>query len=367
VLPQTNPLQIGQAVLVPLAIHSGLAFIGSLFIFPVTLSGQFAQRLSGVLTPLHGSLVAHKAALDVPNSVSVQSSQEPEPFQARFARAAAPALASAAAAEAALVPLRLTSRLLPLDTVFSRNPPDALEALHDPARRLAVRAHGLGLFFRLIDFSTAFPLARTTADRKKTGGAVPATTTTTSENRTLSQTSTISSEEHHHSTLYETLLHHARHAHFSSRPTSRPTSPRQSHIQLGSRPLSRPLSRAPSPVRVGAFEEAAYSVLAKHQRPGEKHDQYAENTTRLLRESTAPLLDACIAGLDEARAWLGRANTGLFGALFRKRPEECKEKGRIQAARVALGDALKEFRTEKRYRTCLICRTRLTTHEDSPS
>jgi hypothetical protein len=327
--------------------------LASLTIFPVTLSGQFAQRLAGVISPLHGALDAHRTALRLPASGSSPSEIAEEKFQARFAKAAKPALASAAAAEAALVPLRLTSRLLPLDTCISRHAPEELETLHDPARRLAVRAHGLSLFFRLVDVTQAFPLAKTTADEESSTESNHEDTDRSPPNRdasslaspTLSPTLTRSSATLHHHTLYDRLLHHAKHPHLPHTPghsTSHFRHMSRTHTQ------SRSQSRAPSPARVGAFEERTYTAIAERHRPAEDHELYAENATRQLHESTAPLLDACIAGLDEARSWLGRANTGLFGTLFRKRPEECKEKGRIGSKRLALEAALKEFRSEKR-------------------
>jgi hypothetical protein len=89
--------------------------------------------------------------------------------------------------------------------------------------------------------------------------------------------------------------------------------------------------------------------MADRHRVGANHDVYAEIATRQLSESAEPLLEACLAGLDEAKQWLARTQSGLIGALFRKHPKRCEEYGRVQKRKEELAQALKEFREEKRY------------------
>jgi hypothetical protein len=116
----------------------------------------------------------------------------------------------------------------------------------------------------------------------------------------------------------------------------------------------------PSPVRVGAFEEKTYSALAARHNFNngnngrkKRDEDWAEEATRELSESAEPLLQACLASLEEAKTWLGKAQTGLIGAFFSKHPhevdkEEQKCGGGVRKKRKELEDALKAFREDKR-------------------
>jgi hypothetical protein len=417
--------------------HTAVALTCSVLVFPITLSAQFAQRLDGVLRPLHAAITSHRGALQT-RTPADKAHSETKPFSSLLTVAAAPASVSAAAAEAALVPLRMSSRLLPLDAVLGRYHPEKLETLHDPVRRLAVRIHGLGLYFRLVDPQEAFSLAKAEKEHKEEvdepattqNGNTPNTARdqyskqngngreerpgnstrdaeqterpTASGSGTISRTVTKATSttvhEHHHHTLHDRLLHLAEHSHLPFHHTSHsrtdadvPGTPRTPHVQghhssshfsrfptlvmtpgvHGSKPSSRAASRSrpTSPVRVGAFEENAYTALAARHRPlsAAEHEEWSEKATKRLSESCDELLGACLAALEGARGWAGQQQGGAFGALWgsggrakttktkgsKQKPEVDEEKGEtlstVGQKRKELENALKVFKEEKRW------------------
>ena len=134
-----NPSQIGKAVVLPLVFHSGLAILCSLTIFPSTISAQFTECLQGVLSPLITALDMHRALLKTP-TVSHEFLEKVEAIKNTVARA-----------EGAVVVLVSSARLLPSDIIYCRFAPDDFMTFQDFARRIVARAHGMGLYFTLID------------------------------------------------------------------------------------------------------------------------------------------------------------------------------------------------------------------------
>jgi hypothetical protein len=313
------------------------------------VSTQFLNGVSGVLGPLHAALTAHQAALKLPKDGA-------EPYPTRLTATAAPARANALTAENGLVPLRLAARLLPLDAGLGRFRPTELNALADPVRRLAVRAHGLGLFFFLVDPADAFPLLP--VDRPAGDGTARADGSPESRSDTervpvresASRSTTLhggdDAEAAHHHRLHERLLHLAAHPHL----------PRL-HVHTPSRlfGLSPTGSRAPSPPRtppVGTFEARAYSALhARHTlapaREDPAHGADVARATAALASSAVPLLSACADAVGGAQAWLAANRGGALRSLLGIRPYT-RDAGGISAKREALERELRDFRGSHR-------------------
>jgi hypothetical protein len=131
--------QLGRAIVVPVAIHSALAILSAIFFFPETVIGQYRTRLRAVFTPLTTSLALHRTALAT------------SPTAPTFATTVAAIRGSVAQSEGALVPLAATTRLMQRDVAYGRVGPADLTGLQPDARRLSVRANGMGVFFALVD------------------------------------------------------------------------------------------------------------------------------------------------------------------------------------------------------------------------
>ncbi|KAJ3517352.1 hypothetical protein NLJ89_g569 [Agrocybe chaxingu] len=130
---------IGRAIVLPLVFHSALALIGSILIFPSTISALFTTRLTDVLAPLLSTLEHHKTLL----SISLNSESAPSTLQAMRT--------DTKKIEGALVPLAAAARLLKSDLIYARFAPDDFRPLQGMCRRLAGRADGLSVYFGLVD------------------------------------------------------------------------------------------------------------------------------------------------------------------------------------------------------------------------
>jgi preprotein translocase subunit SecY len=100
------PIQIGQAVVIPILFHSAIAILASILIFPSTISAQYTARLRTVLAQLRTALEQHRTIL-----ATSPASPEFDPTRAR---------AAVSAAESALGPLGMSARLLGKDVVLHR-------------------------------------------------------------------------------------------------------------------------------------------------------------------------------------------------------------------------------------------------------
>ena len=141
--------QIGKTIILPLTFGSALTLLGSLFIFPSTVSAQFTTRLQGVLTPLISTLDLHRTLLTIPfpidsdtSSSSINLAQYTEKVNAAFA--------SIKASEAALGPLAASARLLKSDLIYCRFSPQDFTAFHKMCRRMTGRSNGLATYFSLV-------------------------------------------------------------------------------------------------------------------------------------------------------------------------------------------------------------------------
>jgi len=134
-----NVSLIGKAVVFPIVFHSALAIVCSLTIFPSTISAQFTECLQGVLSPLITALDMHRTLLKTP-TVSHEFPEKVEAIKNTVAHA-----------EEAAVALVPSARLLPSDIIYCRFALDDFMTFQGFARRIVGSAHGMGLYFTLID------------------------------------------------------------------------------------------------------------------------------------------------------------------------------------------------------------------------
>ncbi|KAI5115336.1 hypothetical protein M0805_008881, partial [Coniferiporia weirii] len=129
--------QTGQSILKPIAFHSAIALLCSIFVFPETVNAQFIKRFRGVFVPLSKAMRIQPEIF----AVSAWSDEfDPSAF-----------INQVAAAEAALAPLAAASRLLKKDLSWGRFGSKDFSRLHELARRMAVRANGMAFYFKIID------------------------------------------------------------------------------------------------------------------------------------------------------------------------------------------------------------------------
>ncbi|PCH32963.1 hypothetical protein WOLCODRAFT_141429 [Wolfiporia cocos MD-104 SS10] len=130
---------VGRAIVLPLIFHAALCIAAAAFIFPSTISAQYAAALSGLLGSLESALIDHRAVLKL------------TPSGSEFSATVAKITASVNKSEAGLAPAAAVLRLVKHDVVWGRFAPTDLGGLQLFARRLVTRANGLGIFFTLIE------------------------------------------------------------------------------------------------------------------------------------------------------------------------------------------------------------------------
>jgi Putative ER transporter, 6TM, N-terminal len=141
--------QVGRVIIVPLAFAAAIALVGSILIFPSTISSQFTTRLQAVLTPLISAIELHRTLLNTPfptHSNPSSSSMDLTQYTQKLTTASA----SIKASEAALGPLAACARLMNSDLIYSRFSPSDFKAFQMMCRRMSGRANGLSTFFSLV-------------------------------------------------------------------------------------------------------------------------------------------------------------------------------------------------------------------------
>ncbi|KAK7062685.1 hypothetical protein VNI00_000173 [Paramarasmius palmivorus] len=131
--------QIGQAILIPLGFHSVIAVLAAMLLFPQTVSAQFTARLQDVFGPLVKSIDLHRELLKMPST-------SPD-----FVKTSESLSEVVKGAEAALTPVAIAGRLLQSDLIYNRFQPTDYKSIHNLARRMAVRANGMTIYWTLID------------------------------------------------------------------------------------------------------------------------------------------------------------------------------------------------------------------------
>ncbi|KAN0123038.1 Protein of unknown function (DUF2422) domain containing protein [Russula decolorans] len=345
----------GQAVVVPVALHSALAIASSVFIFPTSVAAQYTTGLRAVISPLNACFRQHLSLLEIPTT-----SQEFSPKAVR---------ASASKAEGALAPLAASARLLTRDISWGRFSGKDLDGMREKVQRLVMRAHGMNVYFSLTDPTRErFPVtpdpsrpgspaagtpnvsrpsspSRAEESSNASPGLAPRSTAGCSQVEVGQHRGRPVAQRHPHfevdcpshsvkSHFYGTLFrrHHQRHSHVSLLSCIHNHDHLREHV-------------------VGVFESQRYLDLESQHFAHPLAAYYTERSTALLRQSCEPLLRACNSCLDQLDMWLrtSRHNHWIFWLGGNK----CS---RIQQERLdglyrvcdELRRTLKEFRTSLR-------------------
>ena len=132
-------IKIGETILIPLAFHSAISLLCSIFVFPQSISSQYINRLQNALSPLASALTLHQSILKTPHDA-------PE-FTSLYAQMST----TGGKAEDALIFLRASARLLKSDLVYSRFAPNDFVFIHQNLARLMGRTMGMAMFFSFMD------------------------------------------------------------------------------------------------------------------------------------------------------------------------------------------------------------------------
>ncbi|KAG6856698.1 hypothetical protein H0H87_001739 [Tephrocybe sp. NHM501043] len=315
---------IGQVVVLPLVFHSAVALVTSVIIFPTTISAHFTNNLAGVLVPLITALDQHKAIL----STSTRDDAFP---------AAAELIArTVAQADGALTPLAAAARLLRSDLIYGRFSPVDFIPFHDLARRAAVRANGMGVYFSLVDPTRPrFPAT-----------PVPSMPTTPVLSRAPSFEG-----------LEELTMKKTHISQSPSHPSSPNHSRQSSHVNLSKHVHHSLLHFHPGRHRhenaVGVFESQRYMNLEATRLNDPHSEMHTAQMIDGLSECCYNLLDCCRNGLSAVQEWLSTVRSGRIRFLFKTK--EAKERWSTQLAehqkfRDELFAVIERFRTDERYR-----------------
>ncbi|KAH7905721.1 hypothetical protein BJ138DRAFT_1130340 [Hygrophoropsis aurantiaca] len=357
---------IGQVIAIPLAFHSAIVLILSILLFPTSVSTLFTSRLQGALVPLATAIRLHRALLKLPvDSPDFSSSK---------------ITASVNNAEAALGPIAAAARLLKVDIIYSRYAPTDYSEIHKIARRLTVRANGMGVYYSLIDPTRErFPVTPATSRPVTPMTGTPAQSRPPSPERSPpsspqekhphnlhSHGHDLSSESRHlHSHHLRSLSHHAeptsplhsRHHRSHSKFYRHSHSPSHSHHNIlhghGSL-LHLALSHIPKPeFAVGVFESQRYLNLEATHMAHPESERFTAQATELLSESCQDLLGCCENGLQGAQDWLGRCRDHRWRFWMSDQQkdkligEAAQKYGKLHGE---LSKALEDFQETKRHK-----------------
>ncbi|KAJ7632836.1 hypothetical protein FB45DRAFT_744966 [Roridomyces roridus] len=310
---------VGRSIVVPISMHSAISLVCSVFIFPSTISSQFTTQLTLVLASLTKSFELHQSILKL------------DPYSAAFASMVSTNAASVAKSEASLAPLAASARLLKGDLVYSRFAPTDLIALQDVAKRMAVRAHGMTLYYQIIEpgrerFPVSTPAtpapaspvpSRPPSPVREHRDSVAEDSLPTTPTR-KSRHSYFHNHHNHHNLLHNSLLH-----------------------------LSRKKHQNP----VGVFESQRYLDLEAHLHHPDT-EAHTKEIVGLLAESCTPLLKACQDSLIWTQDWLGYVRQGWISQLLAGAKERRALKQRMKElsfVRANLKKTLESFKEDKRH------------------
>lgn len=154
---------LGQTVIVPLAIKTGLNVVGSLVLFPKSVNSDFVERLTKVLAPLGAASTARKALF-------AQSPLEAE-FNFDLVKE------KMSQAEAGLLPLSSSARLLTREVSFGLCSGADLKEMERLVRLLLTPVDGVAFYLSMVKSDiqrTRFPIDPTTFSRFTTPAHTPA-------------------------------------------------------------------------------------------------------------------------------------------------------------------------------------------------
>ncbi|KAG0699492.1 hypothetical protein DFH29DRAFT_983489 [Suillus ampliporus] len=327
--------KIGQSIVLPVAFHSAIAL--------TSVSALFTTCLQGAIAPLATAISLHRSHLleDVTSSVF---SHTQITDAVNKAEGALPMLAAAA-------------RLLKIDIVYARFAPTDYDELHKIVRKLTVRAHGMGVYYTLID---------PTRERFPVTPAASRPATPVHSRSPSPQRSSVTTEGKH-VRLADQELKDSKKSRHQRRPSSRTrsypassTSPLHSHrpykhshshhthhTHLHSSLLHLAFSRVPKPsgeTAVGVFEARQYLNLEAVHLSHPESAFYTARATELLSSSCQGLL---VSG-----AWMGNVRKHRFN-FWRGRHEDRaqihkKDVQKYKDLLEKLTRELDEFTTKKR-------------------
>ncbi|KAI0271253.1 hypothetical protein BC834DRAFT_432593 [Gloeopeniophorella convolvens] len=300
----------GEQVVKPLAFHAAIAIASSVLIFPTSVAAQYSARLRGVVGPISAGFRQHLALLEISTSSS--------DFSPKAVRA------SASKAEGALAPLAASARLLKRDVSFGRFSGRDLDGLREKIQRLVVRAHGMNVYFSLIDPTRErFPV---TPAPSRPGTPVIASPTPNpsrppsppradGDDTVPSPTVALSDAHSLQPEQNRGRQTRRRHPHFSIESPAPSIKSHTHAVPLWQHRHNHRHSHVPSLASihhthfhehvVGVFESQRYLDLESQHFSHPMSAHYTERSTALLRESCEPLLRACSGGLGAFDDWLG--------------------------------------------------------------
>ncbi|KAG2357359.1 hypothetical protein BDR07DRAFT_1420585 [Suillus spraguei] len=326
--------KIGQMIIFPLAFHSAISLITSIFVFPQSVSSLFTTCLQGAIAPLATVISLHKSHLleDVTSS-AFSHTQITDAVNK---------------AENTLPTLAVAARLLKVDIVYARFAPTDYHELHAIMRKLTVQAHGMGIYYTLIDPTRErFPVTPAVSHP-----ATPAHSRPPSPRP--DRQSSLTTEKKHPSSDQElrdrkpSRHQRARSFHPQSHPASS-TSPLHSH-----RPYKHSRSHHANHTLMHnsllhlALSRKYLNLEATHlSHPDSAF--FTARATELLSNSCQDLLSVCEEVLGVSGAWIGNIRKFRFDFLKRHREDEAQiEVQGHEDLLEKLTRELDEFRTKKR-------------------
>ncbi|KAF9499221.1 hypothetical protein BDN71DRAFT_1384411 [Pleurotus eryngii] len=358
---------IGEAIILPLAFHSGVALLCSILIFPVSISAQFTQNLTNVLRPLQTSLALHRSLLESsssspPNPTDSNSPVTPSSDSASTLTSTLKQTVSKS--ESGLIPLAASARLLRSDLIYTRFAPLDWRNVQKVARRIAVRANGMSVYWELVDPEMSRFSARsvpgtpiiaapslirsgTAEDGEEPG--TPTLSTITQYPQTQPQTHSHSHTNllghfHRHPHLHSIHLHSALKRLSLSHPPSSPNSPHNHH-------------QPSTEFAVGVFESQRYLNLEARRLHDPLEEEHTREGNALLKESCGDMIGVCEEGIKEIVDWLGKVRDGRlrwtgWGETEKEKQEKMWRDGceKLRSVRDRVARELEAFMEKKRHK-----------------
>jgi Putative ER transporter, 6TM, N-terminal len=347
--------QIGQAIVVPMAIKSGISILFSAILFPSTISSLFADRCHAVVLPLISVLSEHR------NLLKTSTSDE------EFSAGKIKTLVSQA--EAALAPVAATLHSLKRDIIWSRVNPAEFGKLHEWIRKLVIRADGMSVYFSLIDPTRErFPVSPAPSHPATPIGVTPYPSRPPSpdEANRVDQIDVdasrglqnldlglLTAEPEQVDTIpLERSIPRVRHAHTRDH-SDHHHHHHQHHLSHGSLlhlALSRPTVQQPS---VGVFETRRYANLEAQREETIGAEDQTGRFHALLGDSCNEMLEICGEALNGVGSWLDTAVSHHRFHFWRNKSEVEKSQkdslSEIEKTKQKVDEAVENFRNEKRY------------------
>lgn len=340
---------VGRTIAVPLAFHCAFSILFSATIFPSTITAQYARTLTAVLDPLHTALLEHRTVLKT------------DPCCASFKAQVDKISGLTEKSEGGLTPAAAALRLLKQDVVYGRFSPADIGNLHWWIRRLVTRAHGMGLFFTLIDPTREkFPVTPIPSRPSTPAWSTPAPSRPstplgehpdgasilgTPRGRTEDFTNAaIRKRNAAPRTGFRRSL--SRHLHF--RLQEHEQARQDSHLHFSLLHLAHSLSVSSLETAVGVFESQRYLALEARRLGTQDSPENTQTFTALLSESCDELLGLCAEGLKGVQDWIVGIRKGSFSKRENVEKLRSERLENLTALRDRLNDIMEHFRGKLR-------------------